>query len=240
LILRDTESAARHVRESLATNPDTKLIAIGGPTAVGKSTLAKTLRRELRESGISAYVFEGDRYLVPQKDRPHPATFPDQVYEINRFREAVRSLAEELTFTAPFYERDGRHTGRLTIDDPEDAEEILALCRARAASESSELQVADAEVREVIDPSEGVWILDSELALLYQDLRPLYGLSYGIRASRERRRAHFLNAVRKGERYPFLTELEAKAKIEGFWETDDALIEPTVRFADVQVEWESP
>jgi hypothetical protein len=48
--------------------------------------------------------------------------------------------------------------------------------------------------------------------------------------------AHFLGAVRKGERYPYLEPEEARAKIEGFWETDDALIEPTVAFADVQIE----
>jgi hypothetical protein len=118
-----------------------------------------------------------------------------------------------------------------------DAEEMLALCRARACSAKNKLVVQDSgEVIEVIDPGEGLWILDSELSLLYDDFRGFYDLSFGIRASREVRKTHFLSAVQSGERYPYLTESEARAKIEGFWKTDDALIEPTVRYADVQIE----
>lgn len=232
----DASEAVSHFGRAIEARPDIRLVAVGGPTAVGKSTLSRRFAEEAARLGFRARVFEGDRFLVPQKARPHPARFPDDVYEIERFKAAVSALASGESFRSPFYERDGRHTGRLAVHGAEDAQEILTLCRQRATGPETPLIVTESgEVHEMVDPGEDLWILDSELSLLYDDLRPLYDLSYGIRASREVRRDHFLRAVRNGERYPYLTENEARAKIEGFWETDDALIEPTVDHADVEV-----
>ena len=236
--VRDTHEAVAHFGRAISESPDVRFVAVGGPTAAGKSTLSRRFIEEADRLGIQAFVLEGDRFLVPQKLRPFPATFPEDVYELDRLRLAVTAIAGRQTFEAPFYERDGRHTGRLAVNAYEaDAEEMLALCRARACSAKNKLVVQDSgEVIEVIDPGEGLWILDSELSLLYDDFRGFYDLSFGIRASREVRKTHFLSAVQSGERYPYLTESEARAKIEGFWKTDDALIEPTVRYADVQIE----
>ena len=234
---RNTQEAVAHFSRAVSERSDLRFVAVGGPTAVGKSTLSRQFLEVASQRGIPAYVLEGDRFLVPQSQRPFPAVFPDDVYELDRLRLAVFSIAAGEPFVAPFYERDGRHTGRLKVNAAADAEEVLALCRSRASSTKSELIVQDSgEILEAIQPEEGLWILDSELSLLYDDFREKYDLSYGIRATREVRKAHFLGAVRNGERYPYLTEAEARAKIEGFWETDDALIVPTVRYADVQIE----
>lgn len=235
-MLRDTQAAVEHFVHAITGTESIRFVAVGGPTAVGKSTLARRFRDEAGAAGVQAFVLEGDRFLVPQKDRPHPAVFPDDVYEVDRLRTAVRAIAEGRSFEAPFYERDGRHTGRFTVGPHDEADEILALCRARACSADHPCFVRDGEVLESADTGEGVWILDSELALLYDDFLPFYDLSYGLRASRSVRKSHFMSAVKRGERYPYLTEAEARAKIEGFWQTDDALIEPTVSRADVQIE----
>lgn len=236
IAVTDTDEAVVHFKHAVS-NPDSlRFVAIAGPTAVGKSTLSRRFLAAAQEAKVAAFVLEGDRFLIPQARRKHPATFPEDVYELDRFHSAVLALAAGQRFLAPFYERDGRHTGRL-IAQGSKTNEVMSLCRSRASSPENHLQVSDSgEVCEVIDPGRGLWILDSELSLLYPEYRGLYDLSYGIRASREVREAHFLSAVRKGERYPYLEPEEAKAKIEGFWETDDALIEPTVAFADIQIE----
>ena len=236
MILHDTCAAIEHFGRAVTGSNNIRFVAVGGPTAVGKSTLSRQFLAEAVRLGVPAFVLEGDRFLVPQKDRPHPASFPDDVYEIERLRTAVSAIADGQSFRAPFYERDGRHTGRFTVRPGEDASEILSLCHARACSDQNELVIDQEEVLEVVALRDGVWILDSELALLYEDFLPLYDLSYGLRASRSVRKSHFMHAVERGERYPYLTELEARAKIEGFWQTDDALIEPTVLRADVQIE----
>ena len=88
------------------------------------------------------------------------------------------------------------------------------------------------DVLEVITPGDEIWIFDSELSLFLTALKPCYGVSVGIRAPRSVRRRNFLSAVGRGERYPLLTPTEAIAKIEGFWKTDDEMIEPTVDLAD--------
>jgi len=236
VICSDPREAVNHFLNAISGPTPPRFVAVGGPTAVGKSTLSRQFHEGARSTGVSAFVLEGDRFLVPQIERPHPAVFPDDIYEVERLRSAVRAIANGETFEAPFYERDGRHTGRLRIRSKEDADEILEICRARACSAENELSIEIGEVVERVKPTEGVWILDSELSLLYDDFIPHYDLSYGIRASREIRKSHFLEAVRKGERYPFLTETEANAKIEGFWQADDALIEPTVSRAEVVIE----
>ena len=236
MTLDTPHDAIDHFTNQIEISPQIRLVAVGGPTAVGKSTLSRAFLGAARDSGREAYVLEGDRFLVPQKLRPIPASFPGDVYEVERFHSAVRALAGQGVFSAPFYERDGRHTGRLAVGTGDDEAEILDLCRMRVSSRKSELSVQDSgEVVELIEPADALWILDSELSLLYEDLRCLYDLSYGIRASRALRRAHFLGAVESGERYPYLTLEEAQAKIEGFWQTDDTLIEPTVSFADIQI-----
>ena len=236
MIVHETDAAVEHFGRAISGSTPVRFVAIGGPTAVGKSTLSRQFLEEAGRLGVQAFVLEGDRFLVPQKDRPHPATFPDDVYEVDRLRAAVVAIGKGLSFRAPFYERDGRHTGRLTVTEYSDPDTIFALCRSRACSPKNELILEGGEVLEVADAGEGVWILDSELALLYEDFLSYYDLSYGLRASRHIRKAHFMCAVERGERYPYLTETEASAKIEGFWQTDDALIEPTVRSADVQIE----
>ena len=236
IVVTDTDEAVAHFTHALSASDSLRFVAIAGPTAVGKSTLSRRFLAAAQEANVVAFVLEGDRFLIPQARRKHPAAFPDDVYELDRLHSAVLALSTGQRFLAPFYERDGRHTGRL-IAGGGNTNEVMSLCRSRACSPENHLQVSDSgEVCEVIDPARGLWILDSELSLLYPETRDLYDLSYGIRASREVRKAHFLGAVRKGERYPYLEPEEARAKIEGFWETDDALIEPTVAFADVQIE----
>lgn len=240
-MLRSFEAAAAHFARLLpALRGDAKrpvLVCVGGPTAVGKSTLARMFRDAAGR--VRARVLEGDRFLIPQDRRAEGARFPEGVYEVDRLLQAVAALREGREFRAPFYERDGRATGRFSVAGSGPVPpEVAELCRGLRASPSGRLEVdpETGDVLEAIRPGAGeVWIFDSELALFYPELKARYDASYGIRAPRAVRRRNFLNAVRRGERYPLLTEAEAEAKIEGFFDTDDALIEPTVDGADYLV-----
>ena len=107
-------------------------------------------------------------------------------------------------------------------------------CRDLQAKVSSHLR-ADAstgDILEEIQPEGEVWVFDSELALFDPKLTAHLDISYGIRASRQTRMRHFLDAVAAGERYGTLSTEEAAEKLEGFFETDDLLIEPSVEKAD--------
>ena len=240
-VLGSFDAAAAHLAHRISglqrRSSATVMIGIGGPTAGGKSTLAQRFRSVLAEQGERACILEGDRFLVPQARRTEGTVFPDGVYEIERLKDAVKALNKGHPFRVPFYEKDRRVTGRVTVETAEVPPEIAKICRIRQAMSSSRLTVdtQTGDVLEAVVPEGEIWIFDSELALLYADLRACYAVSYGIRASRSVRRGHFLDAVARGERYPLLTRAEAARKIEGFWETDDALIEPTVDAADYVV-----
>lgn len=215
------------------------LVGLGGPTAVGKSTLARMFQTAAKVAGAYACVLEGDRFLVPQERRAAGARFPEGIYEVASLMRAVATLKAGRPFRAPFYEKDGRVTGRISVAGGyrQAPPEVVERCRPRQARVSSRLVVDDrtGDVLEAVVPEGEVWIFDSELALFYPALRDCYDVSYGLRASRDIRRRNFLNAVARGERYALLTPTEASAKIEGFWDTDDALIEPTVDRADYVV-----
>ncbi|MDA0748816.1 MAG: hypothetical protein O2954_20045 [bacterium] len=242
-MLTSFEAAAEHLVHGLSglrkRAPEAVVVAVGGPTAVGKSRLARLFQDTLKSHGECACILEGDRFLLPQARRAQTAGFPDGIYEVARVLAAVKALRAGRMFKAPFYERMGRTTGRATVSLPDLSlpEEVREFCTRNRAASSSRLVVdrATGDVEEEIHPGRKVWIFDSELALLYPALKALYDVSYGIRASREVRRRHFLEAVERGERYATLSREEAAAKIEGFFDTDDRLIEPTVDDADYVV-----
>ncbi len=252
-LLRSFDDAASHLVDLLPRlrsggSGGTIVVGLGGPTAVGKSTLARILRSALEAAGQPARVMEGDRYLTPWERRAEGARFPDGIYDVEMLRRAVADLkAGRITF-APFHDRGGRATKRITVplrDGCRDGggaipDAVADACRCRGTKATSHLVRDDGtgDVLEVIHPESEVWIFDSELALYYPDLTAHYSVSYGIRAPRELRKRNFLRAVAAGDRYPLLSEAEAVAKIEEFFETDDAVIEPTVDWADHQIELE--
>ena len=225
------------VLELKKKTPGPLLVGIGGPTACGKSQLTRMFKEGLQSRGENACILEGDRFLVPVSRRKQGAVFPEDVYELNRLQECVESLRTRQTIRVPFYEKDGRETGRIANPEAEIQPDIVKSCNRRKAKPNSRLEMDSdtSDVMEAIEPGDELWILDSELALLFPGLRALFTLTYGIRTSRERRLRNFLGAVARGERYPLLSEKEARRKIEGFWKTDDEIIEPTVDYADHQV-----
>ena len=250
-ILKSFDDAASHLVGLLpglrsGGSGGTIVVGLGGPTAVGKSTLARMLRSALEAAGQSACILEGDRYLTPWERRAGGAPFPDGIYDVEMLRRAVADLKAGRIAFAPFHDRGGRATERITVPLRDGCCEgggvipdaVADACRCRGTKASSRLALDDrtGDVLEVIRPEGEVWIFDSELALYYPDLTAHYSVSYGIRAPRELRRRNFLRAVAAGDRYPLLSEAEAVAKIEGFFETDDAVIEPTVDRADHEIE----
>jgi len=228
------ETLIGHLVRQIVCGP--LLVAVGGATACGKTTFARRLRDALSASGKNALIFEGDRFLVPHTRRGKSAVFPHSVYEIDKLLAAVTALAQQQPVTAPFYEKDGWATGRITVapGTVKLPSVVIDDCRPRMAKPDSALTVDEqtGDVLEVITPGDEIWVFDSELSLFLDVLKPLYSVSVGIRATRSVRRRNFLSAVGRGERYPLLTPIEAIAKIEGFWKTDDELIEPTVDMAD--------
>lgn len=237
-IFRDMHAAVQALADRLS-NSRQIVVGIGGATASGKSTFARQLRRALAGRGTPVCIFEGDRFIRPHVRRTRDAKFPDGIYEVDHLRDAVRALAQQRPFLAPFYEKDGWATGRISVAPGAKVlpSVVIEECRPCMAKPNSELRVdaATGDVMERIVAADEVWLFDSELSLLYKDLRALCGLTVGFKASREVRRRHFLDAVSRGERYPLLTPTEAIAKIEGFWKRDDEMIEETLEGVDVLV-----
>lgn len=234
----DFQVAVKAVADQLA-GATSLLVGITGPTASGKSTFARQLCQALIKKKTKACVFEGDRFVRPHLRRTKDAGFPDGIYETDRLRAAVQALSHRRPFVAPFYDKDGFATGRITVALGAKAlpSVIVNDCRPKMVSPENELTI-DAETGDVLEqivPGDEIWIFDSELSLFYDELRPLYNKTIGLRASRDVRRQNFLGAISRGERYPLLTPTEAIAKIEGFWRRDDEMISETVDLADVLV-----
>jgi hypothetical protein len=230
------------------------LIAVGGLSAAGKSLLSRRFQSAIREIGQEAWVLEGDRFILPKARRRPPERYPEDVYELDRLRLALAALRAGDAFLAPFYHKMGAATDRIQApagwEGPpsaaerrgdyrvKDASPLLAEHRQRLACARSRLY-ADAETGDLLEevPRGGdVWIFDSELALAFSDFRARYDRSYAVWASRARRRRNFLSAVRKGERYPVLSEQEALEKIEGFFLEDDRFNRRHLRHAQVWVD----
>lgn len=237
-IFRDMKGAVQSVAARLS-NARQMLVGIGGATASGKSRFTRQLRRALAAKGTPVCIFEGDRFIRPHVRRARDAQFPDGIYEVDHLKEAIRALAQQRPFLAPFYEKDGWATGRISVAPGAMAlpSVVIEECRPRMAKPNSELCVdaATGDVMERIVAADEIWLFDSELSLMYDDLRALCGLTVGFKASRDVRRRNFLGAVSRGERYPLLTPTEAIAKIEGFWKRDDEMVEATLEGVDVLV-----
>lgn len=214
------------------------LLAIGGLTAAGKTHLAREFQKTLRAKGDRAWVLEGDRFILPKTRRPAGERYPEDVYELSRLGRAIEGLASGRSFLAPFYHKMERATGRLRVPPGyeggggvrhlgdyrlSDAASIIGRHLDRLAHSGSRLWV-DTETLDLVEevpPNDDVWIFDSEIALAYPEFRRFYDGSYAVWAPRERRKRNFLDAVRRGERYPVLSEQEAIEKVEGFFLEDD-------------------
>lgn len=234
-------TALPHLRSLCQDKP--LLIAIGGLTAAGKSMLAATFRKTASDLGESAYVIEGDRFILPKERRRIPEIYPDTVYEIERLRRDIAALKAGAPALIPLHHKEGTSTARRSITRCALQDRLSrgahiqrhsnlrvieapdlhwAYCRFFAREESR--LFIDVETRDLLEemiPGNAVLIFDSEVALAYPDLRALYDDSYAICAPRERRRRNFLDAIQKGERYPSLTREQALAKIEQFFAEDD-------------------
>ncbi len=231
------------------------LIAVGGLTAAGKSFLSRQFQSALRTLGEKAWILEGDRFILPKARRPPPERYPEEVYELDRLRRALAALTAGEAFLAPFYHKMGTATDRVSVPVRDaknvpstlghrgdyrvkDASPLLAEHRQRLACADSRLWV-DADTKDLLEevpPNGDVWIFDSELALAFPDFRAYYDRSYAVWASRVRRRRNFLNAVLKGERYPVLSEEEAREKVEGFFLEDDRFNQRHLRHAQVCID----
>jgi len=249
----DAVETARRVREDRPSGPI--LIAVGGLTAAGKSFLARQFQAAFLALGERAWVLEGDRFILPKARRRPPERYPDDVYEMDRLRRALAALKAGAAFLAPFYHKMGTATDRIQapIGDPgggpsgperrgdyrvRDASPLLLEHGGRLAHAGSRLWV-DAETGDLVEevpPNGDIWVFDSELALAYPDLLRRYDRSYAVWASRARRRENFLTAVRKGERYPVLSDQEAREKVEGFFLEDDRFNRRHLRHAQVWVD----
>ncbi|GEM_PF-2429235 len=231
------------------------LIAVGGLSAAGKSLLSRRFQSAIREIGQEAWVLEGDRFILPKARRRPPERYPEDVYELDRLRLTLAALRAGDAFLAPFYHKMGAATDRIQAPvgygqglasavEPrgdyrvKDALSLLAEHRQRLACARSRLwvDVETGDLLEEVPPGGDVWIFDSELALAFPDFRMRYDRSYAVWASRARRRRNFLSAVRKGERYPVLSEQEAREKVEGFFLEDDRFNGRHLRHAQVWVD----
>ncbi len=227
------------------------LLAIGGLTAAGKSLLARTFQKEIQALGENARVLEGDRFILPKARRSAGERYPEDVYELDRLSRALGALKAGNVFLSPFYHKMDRTTDRLQAPargegDAEprgdykvrEASALIEQHRHRTAHPASRLWIdADTgDLLEEVSPNGDVWIFDSEIALAYPGFRSCYDASYAVWASRARRRRNFLEAVRKGERYPVLSEREALEKVEGFFLEDDRFNQSFLHHAQVWVD----
>lgn len=248
--------AVERVRTTRADRPaGAILIAVGGLTAAGKSFLSRQFQSAFRTLGEKAWILEGDRFILPKARRRPPERYPEDVYELQRLRRALAALRAGDAFLAPFYHKMGTATDRIqvparyvesvasAIEHREDyrvkeASPLLAEHRQRLACAGSRLwaDVDTGDLLEGVPPNQDTWIFDSELALAFPDLRARYDRSYAVWASRPRRRRNFLNAVLRGERYPVLSEQEAREKVEGFFLEDDRFNQRHLRHAQVWVD----
>ena len=248
-------TALQHLRSLYPDKP--LLIAIGGLTAAGKSTLATIFQRAAINLGLPVCVIEGDRFILPQERRGMPEIYPDTVYEMERLGHEIAALKAGASALIPLYHKEGMSTARRGIPRHDLQDRLSgaarierrgdlriieapdlrrAYCQFFARQESRLfIDVETGDLLEEVVPRNAIVIFDSEVALAYPDLRALYDDSYAIYAPKERRQKNFLDAIRRGKRYPCLTREQALEKMEQFFAEDDRFNVRSLRYARVLI-----